>query len=103
MPIHRRLPKRGFNSLNREVTRVISFVELELFVKSNKISAQKLINKQDLISLGIVKKHQKIKLLSGGTPSFAIKIEVDSYSKLALEKITAAGGEIVKIDLKAAS
>ena len=89
MPIHRRLPKRGFTNINR-----VNYTELNL----NKI--QKLID-GNKIDLGLVKsKNAKIKLLGKGNIKVKINIEISAFSKSAKENIEKIGGSVIILDDK---
>ena len=65
MPLYRRLPKRGFNSLNTEVVEVVNFDSIETFIKSGKLKSNITIN--DLRNSGLLKGiTSKVKLLGSG-------------------------------------
>ena len=67
MPIHRRLPKRGFTNINRIPYIVLNFDRIENLINDKKIDPNKIINSQTLLDLGIVKTlKSKIKLLAKG-------------------------------------
>ena len=101
MPIHRRLPKRGFTNINR-----IKYIELNLdkiqkLIDSKKLDPEKLINHKTLLDLGLVKsKKARIKLLAKGEIKNKINIEVSAFSKSAKECIDKIGGAIVILDEK---
>ena len=95
MPLYRRLPKRGFNSINKNKVAVINLGELQKFIDSKKISAN------DKINIDILKKSKlfrksinKYKVLSNGNFNSKIDIVADYFSKIAKEKIEKAGGQI---------
>ena len=97
MPLYRRLPKRGFNSINKNKNKVavINLGELQKFIDSKKISTN------DKINIDIFKKSKlfrksinKYKVLSNGNFNSKIDIEADYSSKIAKEKIEKAGGQI---------
>lgn len=95
MPIHMRLPKRGFNSLSKKDIKVINLDQLQKILDAKKIAASDVIDKEQLLRLGIVKKGQQLKLLGNGELSSKVKIKVDFYSKLAKKKLESAGSEII--------
>ena len=101
MPIHRRLPKRGFTNINR-----INFTELNLgkiqkLIDSNKIDPKKIINYKTLLDLGLMKSNKtRIKLLAKGEIKNKIDIEVSAFSNSAKEIIEKAGGSIIVLDNK---
>ena len=95
MPLYRRLPKRGFNPVNKINLATISLTNLERFIQTNKINLDQKIN------ISILKKHKvfrktvnKFKILSNGEIKSKINIEADFSSKLAKEKIEKAGGQV---------
>jgi large subunit ribosomal protein L15 len=101
MPIHRRLPKRGFTNINK-----INFTELNLgkiqnLIDRNKIDPKKIINYKTLLDLGLVKSNKtRIKLLAKGEIKNKIDIEVSAFSNSAKEIIEKAGGSIMILDNK---
>ncbi len=95
MPIIKRLPKRGFNSLNRVEMNTINTGELDSFIKDGRLDQNK-ITKDDLIALGIIKKfYLPLKLLAKGEFTFKTTIEVDFASARAIEQVAKAGGNVV--------
>jgi len=89
MPLHRRLPKRGFTNIFRTEYTVINLDRLaELEVKE--------INLEDYKKLGLVsKKNALIKILGSGELTSALTIQAHKFSKSAIEKIEKAGGKAV--------
>ena len=95
MPIIRRLPKRGFNSLNRVEFSVINLGDLDRFIKAGRLEQTK-ITKEILVDLGIVKKFNlPLKLLAKGEFNYPTIIEVDFASKKAIEIVTKKGGQVI--------
>ncbi len=95
MPIIQRLPKRGFTSLNRIEMNTINLGDLDRFVKAGRLDQNK-ITKEDLVSLGIVKKFKlPLKLLAHGTFTYPATIEVDFASAKAVAMVNASGGKVV--------
>ena len=95
MPLYRRLPKRGFNPINKKDLGVINLGDLQKLIDKKKINADKKINintfkKTKLFRKSII----KFKVLSNGDFNSKIDIEVDYSSKIAKEKIEKAGGQI---------
>ena len=101
MPIHRRLPKRGFINTNR-----ISFLELNLdrlqmLIDKKQIDPNKIINQKTFLDLGIFKsKKTRIKLLAKGDLKNKINIEVSAYSNSAKQNIEKIGGSLHIFDEK---
>ena len=101
MPIHRRLPKRGFTNINR-----VPFVELNLdniekLIANKKINNQKAINSEYLLELGLIKKiTSKVKLLARGEIKSKINIEVSAVSLKARELVEKVGGTVTVLEKK---
>ena len=101
MPIHRRLPKRGFTNINRVSFIVLNFDRIENLIKDKKIDPNKIVNSQIFLDLGIVKSEKsKIKLLAKGEIKTKIKIEVDAASTSAKDFVQKIGGSVTVIENK---
>ena len=97
MPLYRRLPKRGFNSVNKNRIALINLFKLEKFYESKKISSLK-ISLSELKKSNIInKKYEKIKLLGSGSIKSKFDVEVNYISKSAKEKIEKQGGKVTLI------
>ena len=95
MPIIKRLPKRGFNSINRIEMNTINVGDLDRFIKAGILDQSK-ITKEDLVALGIVKKYNlPLKLLADGDFEYSTIIEVDFASAKAIEVIKSKGGQVI--------
>ena len=95
MPIHRRLPKRGFNPVSKNVVAVINLGDLQNIIDNKKIKADEKININTLKKSKLFRKSiNKFKVLSKGNFNSKIDIEADYSSKTAKEKIEKAGGQI---------
>ena len=95
MPLYRRLPKRGFNSVNKNKVAVINLGELQKFIDSKKIGVNDKINIDTFKKSKLFRKSiNKFKILSNGDFNSKIDIEADYSSKIAKEKIEKAGGQI---------
>ena len=95
MPLYRRLPKRGFNPVNKNDVAVINLGELQNLIDNNKINADQKININTLKKTKLFRKSiNKFKVLSNGNFKTKIDIEADYSSKTAKEKIEKAGGQI---------
>jgi len=95
MPLYRRLPKRGFKTLNKKNTAILNLSKIQSIYEKNK---DKLNTSLDLKSLKdkkfINKKYLKLKIL--GTGELKIKVDITAHyaSKQAKEKIEKAGGKL---------
>lgn len=89
MPLHRRLPKRGFTNHFKKVYDIINVIDL------NRYEAGSIIDHAKLKELGLYKGAKNgVKLLANGDISHPVEIKVDMASKEAIKKIEAAGGKI---------
>ena len=81
MPIHRRLPKRGFTNINRINYTELNLDKIQKLIDGKKIDPKKTISYKTLLDLGLVKsKKAKIKLLGKGDIKVKIDIEVSAFS-----------------------
>ncbi|MDC3097899.1 50S ribosomal protein L15 [Candidatus Pelagibacter sp.] len=95
MPLYRRLPKRGFNPVSKNVVAVINLGDLQNLIDNKKIKADEKININTLKKSKLFRKSiNKFKVLSKGNFNSKIDIEADYSSKTAKEKIEKAGGQI---------
>lgn len=88
MPLHRRLPKRGFTNIFKKVYNLVSLDDLNIF------DAGSTVNNESLIAIGILKKAGPVKILANGDIEKGLKVIVDKVSESAREKIIAAGGTV---------
>ncbi|MCJ7538945.1 MAG: 50S ribosomal protein L15 [Desulfobacterales bacterium] len=89
MPLHRRLPKRGFTNIFAKKIAVINIRDLARFESGS------IVDEAALIRVGLVKgRRDGIKLLGQGEIKIPLTIKVNGVSKNAREKIIAAGGNI---------
>ena len=95
MPLYRRLPKRGFNSINKSDVAVINLGNLQKLIDNKKINTDSKINIDTFKECKLFRKSiNKFKVLSNGDFNSKIDIEADYSSKIAKEKIQKAGGKI---------
>ena len=95
MPLYRRLPKRGFNSLKKNNIVILNLQQLQKYISKKKLNNNNLINLIELKKKKILKdKVEKIKLLGNGDIKDKINIEIDFISKSAKEKIEKIGGSV---------
>lgn len=89
MPIHRRLPKRGFTNIFKKNIALINIRDLSRFEKGS------IVDEDALVMSGFVKgKIDGIKLLGQGEIKIPLTLRLNTVSKNAREKILAAGGNI---------
>lgn len=95
MPIFRRLPKRGFTSLNRGQYQIVNLGELEKAVAAKKLDAKKPVNVEALQVAGLVRNTSApLKLLAKGDLKTALTLEVDAASEAARQAVEKAGGAV---------
>ena len=96
MPLHRRLPKRGFNNIFRQEHAVVNLGRLQQAVEAGKLDPKATVGRDALKAAGLVNKvGAGIKLLGKGELKQALTIEVDRASKSAIEAVERAGGKVV--------
>ncbi len=89
MPIHRRLPKRGFTNIFKKQIAIVNVKDLNRFESGSRIDDVALVKQ------GLVKgRYDAIKLLGNGEIDHPVQIKVNAASKSAQEKVTAAGGTV---------
>ena len=95
MPLYRRLPKRGFNPVNKNKIAKINLDQLQKFLDIKRIDPGVQINLESLKKSKIIKKsYLKYKILSNGNLTTKINIEADFISNSAKEKIEKVGGAL---------
>ncbi len=96
MPLYRRLPKRGFNSIhakNKKFIAILNLRDLENFIKNKRINSKEEINIKYLKEKKIIrKKFEKLKVLGTGEIKEKLNIKINYISKSAKDKIEKAGG-----------
>jgi len=94
MPLYRRLPKRGFKSINKIIYDVINLHDIENLIAEKKVQSNE-INEIDLRNFGFLSGHNgKIKLLAKGTLTAKVKIRVHAFSMAAKSAIESLGGQV---------
>ena len=95
MPLYRRLPKRGFNSIRKINVARINLDKIQSFIDQKKINPNDKINSELLKKLKIINKNsQKLKILGNGEIKAKTNIEADLISKSAKKKLEKVGGSI---------
>jgi large subunit ribosomal protein L15 len=93
MPLYRRLPKRGFNSIKKIRVGKINLGKIQLFIEQKKINKSEKISLDLLKKLKIINKNSiKLKILGFGEVKEKINIEADLFSKSAKMKLEKIGG-----------
>jgi large subunit ribosomal protein L15 len=86
MPLHRRMPKRGFTNIFREEYAVVNLDRLDAVGETE-------ITPDVLRKAGVVRTKKPIKILGNGELKGALTVKAHKFSKTAQEKITKAGGK----------
>ena len=95
MPLYRRLPKRGFKSLNKKVTAILNLSKIQNILDKSKNGINKTLDLKILKDKNLVnKKFLKLKILGSGEIKKDVEISAHYVSKQALSKIEKAGGKI---------
>ena len=95
MPLYRRLPKRGFNPIQKENIAILNLDKIQSFINNKTINTNDILNSSSLKKLKLINKNsKKLKILGSGEIKNKINIEADLASKSALEKLEKIGGSI---------
>jgi len=86
MPLHRRMPKRGFTNIFREEYSIVNLEKLAALGEAT-------ITPEVLLKAGAIKTKHRVKILGDGELSAALTVRAHKFSKSAQEKITRAGGK----------
>ena len=86
MPLHRRLPKRGFTNVFREEYNIVNLEKLAGL-------GDDIINPDVLRKAGVISTKRRVKILGDGELTSAITVHAHKFSKSAQQKITKAGGK----------
>ena len=94
MPLHRRLPKRGFNNPNAKNFAVVNLGNIQSFIDAGKLDAAQPIDEEALVASGLVRrKLDGVRVLGrGDLTSDGLKIVVTGASKSAVAAVEAKGG-----------
>jgi large subunit ribosomal protein L15 len=86
MPLHRRLPKRGFTNIFRQEYNIVNLEKLVALGETT-------ITPEVLRKAGVISTQRPVKILGDGELKSAITVQAHKFSKSAQEKITKAGGK----------
>jgi large subunit ribosomal protein L15 len=87
MPLHRRLPKRGFTNIFREEYSIVNLEKLATLGETT-------ISPEVLRKAGVISTARRVKILGDGELTTAIAVQAHKFSKSAQEKIIKAGGKV---------
>ena len=95
MPLYRRLPKRGFNSILKQNIAILNLEKIQSYINRKSIKTSEVLNSDLLKKLKLIDKNSnKLKILGNGEIKDKIDIEADLASKSAIEKLEKIGGSI---------
>jgi large subunit ribosomal protein L15 len=96
MPLHMRMPKRGFNSLNPKKWNELRLDRIQAYINSGKLDARGVIDSAALIKAGVIRRAlDGVRLIGGnGFTSQKVTFKVDYATKGAAAAIEAAGGKL---------
>ncbi len=95
MPIHRRVPKRGFKNPTRKRLVAVNLERLQQAIDAGRLDPAQAVTEKTLSEAGIVNKvRDGVRLLANGELKAKLSIEVHGASKAAIAAIEAAGGKI---------
>ena len=95
MPLYRRLPKRGFNSISKENIAILNLDKIQFYIDNKSIKPGEVLNSDLLKKLKLINKNsKKLKILGSGNVKAKINIEADHASKSAIAKLEKIGGSI---------
>jgi len=86
MPLHRRMPKRGFTNIFRREYNIVNLDRLAALGETT-------ITPEVLRKAGVISTKHPVKILGGGELTVALTVQAHKFSKSAQEKITKAGGK----------
>ena len=95
MPLYRRLPKRGFNPINKTNVAILNLDKIQSYIDKKNLNSSDVINANLLKKLKLINKNsQKLKILGFGEIKTKVNIEANLASKSAIKKLEKLGGSI---------
>ena len=95
MPLHRRLPKRGFTNIFRKRFNELNLDRVQQAIDAGKLDAAALIDVEALVAAGVLRRAKDgVRLLGGGELKAKVNITVAGASKSAIAAVEGAGGSI---------
>jgi large subunit ribosomal protein L15 len=102
MPLHMRMPKRGFNNIFARQFSIVNLGTLQKAVDAGKIASGATVTAQSLVEMGIVRKSvDGVRLLGKGELKAHLNLEVAHASGSAIEAVKKAGGKVKVLGVKA--
>jgi large subunit ribosomal protein L15 len=95
-PIHRRLPKRGFNNIHRHTYETVNLSDIQKAVDAGKLDTKGTVDLDVLKKAGLIRKQGKeVKLLAKGQLTAKVTIQVNFASDAAKAAIEKSGGKLI--------
>ncbi len=104
MPLHRRLPKRGFNNISRKSFSVVNLDRVQEAIDAGKLDASAPVTAETMVAAGLVRRvRDGVRLLGVGELKAKVAFRLQGASKNAVAAVEKAGGtvEVVGLDGKA--
>ncbi len=96
MPLHRRLPKRGFRNPLRILYQEVNVGRLQQFVERGRLQPGSVVTPELLYRLGLIRsRSQPVKILGHGELTTPLEVHAHRFSASAQQKIMSAGGKVV--------
>lgn len=98
MPLHRRLPKRGFNNIFAKEYNIFNLDRIQYFIDNGKINNKEVINTENLLKAKLISKEKNgLKILGRGNLKSKVAFEVTGASEKAIKLIEESGSKITII------
>ncbi len=98
MPLHRRLPKRGFNNIFAKEYNVFNLDRIQYFIDNGRLNDKEVINTENLLKAKLISKEKNgLKILGRGNLKSKVSFEVSGASEKAIKLIEKAGSKITII------
>jgi large subunit ribosomal protein L15 len=95
MPLHMRIPKRGFNPLRRKRPALVNIGRLQTAIDAKRIDAANLLDEAALVAAGLARRSPDgVRLLAKGELKTALRLEVSYASQAAIAAVEKAGGSV---------
>ncbi len=95
MPLHRRLPKRGFNNIFAKNFNIVSLGRIQTAIDAGKLDAKAPVTVETLVAAGVVKRAKDgVRLLADGELKAAVTFDIAGASKAAVDAVEKAGGKV---------
>ena len=102
MPLHRRLPKRGFNNIFAKDYNEVGLDRVQAAIDAGRLDGKAAVDAAALKAAGVIRREKDgVRLLANGALKAAVTFEVNGASKTAVAAVEKAGGQVKLIGAKA--